>query len=311
MPQPIRDQVFISYSHKDTKWRDELEIQLKPYLRDGSIMSWSDKQIHPGSQWFAEINSALTNTKVAVLLVTPAFIASDFIHEHELGPLLKEAARGGVKILWVPVRESGYKKTPLKDCQAAVLDPSKPLAAMTPAGRDKAWVKICEEIERAVKKPREPQALSVDQSHSDAPHAAGQELPDNVHGESQREIMRFLMDKRQELDSRPELLTVIRLLRQEWEAKRGKGSPPEGPKNQEEGNRWRELPQLLEKVGTFLEYHPATFRKAYGFFSEEVLLCAESSLLWPPKERYDESFYWRSFNKFVKATREAGYAIPL
>jgi internalin A len=135
-----RNQVFISYSHKDKRWRDEIEIQLKPYLRDGSIISWSDRQISPGLQWFSEVNSALTNTKIAVLLVTPDYLASDFIHKHELGPLLKEAAQGGVKILWVHVRESAYKQTELRNYQA-VLDPSKPLAAMTKARRDQAWVK--------------------------------------------------------------------------------------------------------------------------------------------------------------------------
>jgi internalin A len=132
-----RDQVFISYSHKD-KWHDDLDTHLKPYLRGGSIVSWSDQQIGPGSEWFKEIQFALANSKVAVLLVTPDFIVSDFIHEHELGPVLKEATRGGVKILWVPVRASSYKKTALNYYQA-VLDPSKPLANMMEADRDAAW----------------------------------------------------------------------------------------------------------------------------------------------------------------------------
>jgi len=149
-----RDQVFISYSHKDKKWRDDLDTHLIPYLRGGSIVSWSDQQIAPGSAWFREIQSAFTNSKMAVLLVSPDFLASDFIHERELGPLLKEAEQGGVKILWVPVRESAFKQTPLK--YQAVLDPSKPLATMTKAKRDRAWVKICEEIQKAVIPLKEP-----------------------------------------------------------------------------------------------------------------------------------------------------------
>jgi TIR domain len=148
MPPPARDQVFISYIQKDRKWCDDLDTHLKPYLRDGSITSWSDQQIAPGSQWFTEIESALTNSKIGVLLVSPDFLASDFIHEHELGSLLKKAEEGGVRILWVPVRDSAYKQTPLKNYQA-VLDPGKALAAMTKAKRDQAWVKICEEIQKA------------------------------------------------------------------------------------------------------------------------------------------------------------------
>jgi len=92
-----RDQVFISYSHEDTKWREDFEKHLKPYFRAGSIKSWSDQQISPGSEWLTQIKTALTNTKVAVLLVTSDFIASDFIHEYELGPLLNEAKQGGVR----------------------------------------------------------------------------------------------------------------------------------------------------------------------------------------------------------------------
>ena len=142
-------QVFLSYSHKDKRWLDVLLVHLKPYLRDDLFTAWSDQQIAPGSIWFAEIQAALLNTKFAVLLVSPDFLASDFIHDRELGPLLKKAREGGVKILWVPIRRTAYMETPSKDYQAC-LDPNKPLAEWRIDRRDLAWEKICEEIKKAV-----------------------------------------------------------------------------------------------------------------------------------------------------------------
>jgi CheY-like chemotaxis protein len=142
-----RDSVFISYSHKDKKFLDELLGHLKPLTRAGQISVWSDKQIYPGAVWLNEIKNALKTAAIAVLLVTKDFLASDFIHEHELGPLLSEAAKDGVRIVWIPVRASAYKQTALKDYQA-VIPPEKPLAEMK-AERDRAWVAICEAIGKA------------------------------------------------------------------------------------------------------------------------------------------------------------------
>src|ERR1700719_2040022 len=53
--------VFISFSHKDNQWRDDLETHLKPHLRVGSLTSWSDQEIKAGSQWLAEIKTALAS----------------------------------------------------------------------------------------------------------------------------------------------------------------------------------------------------------------------------------------------------------
>ncbi|MFY9822352.1 MAG: TIR domain-containing protein [Thermoanaerobaculia bacterium] len=147
--EAMRDQVFISYSHKDKKFMEELLTHLKPYLRSGAVTAWSDQQIAPGAKWFDEIKTALGNARAAVLLVTPDFLASDFIDKHELGPFLKEAAAGGVKILWIPIRASSFEETPLKHYQA-VSPPSEPLRAKSKAGRDEAWVQVCKAIKNAV-----------------------------------------------------------------------------------------------------------------------------------------------------------------
>jgi internalin A len=146
--ESTRNQVFISYSRHDKKLMGELLTHLKPYLRGGIVTAWSDQQISPGSQWFDEIQSALAKTSVAVLLVSPDFLASDFIHEHELTRLLKEAEAGGVKILWVQLRACAYEETPLKHYQAVVSPPDKPLAEMK-GNRDQAWVRLCKEIKNA------------------------------------------------------------------------------------------------------------------------------------------------------------------
>jgi len=145
----MRDQIFISYSHADKKLKDELLKHLSPYLRSGAITAWSDEQLAPGGQWFDEIKTALGNTRAAVLLVSPDFLASDFIDKEELGPFLKEAATGGVKILWVPIRASSFEETPLRHFQA-VSPPNEPLGAKSKSDRDKAWVKVCQVIKKAV-----------------------------------------------------------------------------------------------------------------------------------------------------------------
>lgn len=144
---PQRDKVFISYSHRDKKFLDELLAHLKPLERAGRISTWSDLQIQPGSQWLEQIQKALASTKVAVLLVTKDFLASDFIQQSELCPLLKAAKKKGVSIQWVLVRDCNWKKTPLKDYQAAY-PPDKPLVGKS-WSRDSAWVAICEAIEEA------------------------------------------------------------------------------------------------------------------------------------------------------------------
>ena len=143
-----RDQVFLCYSHADADWLDRLRTHLRPLERQGRFPIWHDREIRPGAKWRDEIRTALDRARVAVLLVSPDFLASDYIAERELPEILRAAKDEGVRILWIPVRPSGARWTDLEGIQA-VGDPKRALSRMTEPEVDEALVKAVEEVARA------------------------------------------------------------------------------------------------------------------------------------------------------------------
>jgi nucleoside phosphorylase len=142
-------QIFVGYSHKDSKWLDELEEFLSPLVKQGQFSLWSDTIITAGHKWEGKIEAALQRAKVAVLLVSPHFLASDFIMRVELPAILRAAEQGRITLFWIAVSSSLYKTTPLKSYQAAN-PPDKPLDSLKPATRNQVWVEICEKLASAV-----------------------------------------------------------------------------------------------------------------------------------------------------------------
>lgn len=98
MSRPV---VFISYSHKDEKEKDQLLSHLGVVHRAGLIELWSDDRIGVGADWEAEINEAITRARVAILLISANFLTSDFILGKEVPPLLKR--REGEGLIVFPV----------------------------------------------------------------------------------------------------------------------------------------------------------------------------------------------------------------
>jgi TIR domain. len=146
----IRNQVFISYSHKDTKWLERLQIHLQPLERLGLVNRWDDSLIKPGENWREEIKEAIESAKVAVLLISADFLASDFVSTNELPPLLASAQEKGAVILPLIVSPCRFEETKSLSQFQSVNPPSRPLTKMTPNNREEVFVALTRAIENAL-----------------------------------------------------------------------------------------------------------------------------------------------------------------
>jgi hypothetical protein len=143
----FRKGVFVSYSHKDQKWLDELKTALAPLTRDETIDLWDDSRILPGSGWESEILNAIQRSRVAVLLVSQDFLASDYpVFEMKM---ILEQRSSGLTAFWVPLTPALYEHTPLGQIQAAY-NPATPLNTLTRPERQEALVQIARRIAQAV-----------------------------------------------------------------------------------------------------------------------------------------------------------------
>jgi TIR domain len=145
----MSNDVFISYSHEDKKWLDRLQKMLKPLLRNHPISVWDDTKIRPGAKWKEEIEQALSNANAAVFLVSPHFLASDFITDKEVPKLLESAQKKGLRILWVLLSDCLWNETEIASYQA-LHSPASPLDSLEESEVNTALVAVCKEIKRTL-----------------------------------------------------------------------------------------------------------------------------------------------------------------
>jgi hypothetical protein len=140
-----RTKLFVSYSHHDRSWLEQLKIHLALLIRRGLVHVWSDTRIGIGSRWKEEIETALSESDAAVLLVTPDFLASDFIWNEEL-PKLVAHQKQGMQILPLIVRPCAWRIAPeLAALQSRPAD-GRPLALGNDAEIDLALTEFAYEL---------------------------------------------------------------------------------------------------------------------------------------------------------------------
>jgi hypothetical protein len=151
---PARTRVFISYSHKDLKWLERVQIHIKPLVSAGAITCWEDTQIAAGEDWRAVIRTELSAARVAILLISADFLASEFIANEELPSLLRAAEEDGAVILPLIVSPSSFADSRLARFQA-INSPDDPLIGMKKPQREDTLVRLAAAVHRAAKAERQ------------------------------------------------------------------------------------------------------------------------------------------------------------
>lgn len=101
--------LFLSYSHKDEADKEALVTHLRVLQSTGMIDLWVDDRIGAGTDWLVEIEKAINQAQVAILLVTAHFLTSNFILYEEIPRLLKRRRDEGLVILPVIARDCAWE----------------------------------------------------------------------------------------------------------------------------------------------------------------------------------------------------------
>jgi small GTP-binding protein len=145
--------IFISYSHKDETFKDELVTMLAGLQGRGIVDAWDDRRIEAGDEWNKSIQDAMNDCDLALLLVSPDYIASRFIQKEEQPKLLQRRQEMQLRVIPIIVRPCKWQSEPvLKDLQALPKDGKAVITFSKERGeRDQVWTDIATVIEKRAK----------------------------------------------------------------------------------------------------------------------------------------------------------------
>jgi hypothetical protein len=111
---------------------------------------WDDTKIESGEEWEKKITEELSKAKIAVLLVSSNFFASEYVWRKELPQILENANNNGATILWLPVDYCDYEDTGIEKYQS-VSNPQEPLEELSLSARKKIYTDLSKRIKTVYK----------------------------------------------------------------------------------------------------------------------------------------------------------------
>ncbi len=141
-----KNKIFISYSHKDKILKNLMEPFLKSLEMAGYCTIWHDDKIKCGDDWEKEIENTLQDAGSAILLLSPDFLASDYIMQKELPVLLERKKKQSINIFPFLLRNCSWEIN--QEIKKLLVRPEdgKPLSDYDKSGKDAVLTAFVKEI---------------------------------------------------------------------------------------------------------------------------------------------------------------------
>jgi tetratricopeptide (TPR) repeat protein len=140
-------EVFYSYAHEDEGLRNKLVEHLSTLRRQGFITEWHDRKIVAGADWAQEIDTHLNTASIILLLISSAFIASDYCYGVEMQRALERHNAREARVIPIILRPTDRSNTPFARLEVLPTD-GKPIT--TWRNRDQAFLDISKGLRKVI-----------------------------------------------------------------------------------------------------------------------------------------------------------------
>lgn len=142
--EPLK--LFYCYARADARLRKRLDEHLTLLTREQVLSEWYDGEIVAGQAWEEEIHQHLRDAHIILLLVSAAFLASDYCYDVEMKKALERHEEGTARVIPVILRDCDWKIAPLNKLQALPGN-AKPVTMWT--NKDAAFADVARGIRKA------------------------------------------------------------------------------------------------------------------------------------------------------------------
>jgi len=137
----VPSRIILVANAADEGWLDAIRTYFAPY-RARDVIVWDPRDIPAGARRNPALQEAFYGAELAVLFISPHFLADELAPDSATHALLTSGRAQGMQIRWILISASAYEVTDLRRYQP-LHDPRRPLDTWTEAERGKALVAIC------------------------------------------------------------------------------------------------------------------------------------------------------------------------